>query len=509
MSGEVQYPSNWSPYALKNFAGGLNVGDAETQGNQLREAMNVELPTKNGAIQNRKGYRNMLVNDVGGIPTPVIDGSLEVTTQQPTSVAETTATGNGTIVNLGMSNPTAHGVCWLPSTLSNIYAHTSGNSSYNDKTIIDNDKEYLYVFGSNNNVGCDIYKLTDPESPTYITNFTYNPYQTQSITIGAIKGDYLYVCDYSYLITINISNREAPVVVRRDYARLNGSSYSISNTYSEMVIRGNYLYYNTRGICIWDISTQSLPVEAGNQTSVSTRACTGITVSEDGNTVYLISYQSSTSGTNGLHIYNATDKTNITHTSYLPMASPHRCDIDMETNVVYIGGQHYNGDVDSEINIVNVSDSSSSSIISEIDLSGEETTCIYFDKANKLLYFLDSRHYLHLYSVSDNTNPVFISKVDTGYSHTQACLYEEENLFYKAGRSPASPSGYTIFGFRNSIPTIDDDHTDEGSTSAIGAFTSAITGLTEDTLYSIRAYATNIFSTAYGETKYFTTETPE
>ena len=52
-------------------------------------------------------------------------------------------------------------------------------------------------------------------------------------------------------------------------------------------------------------------------------------------------------------------------------------------------------------------------------------------------------------------------------------------------------------------PTIDDSHTVDGG--GAGAFTSNITGLTENTTYYVRAYATSSAGTVYGETKTFKT----
>ncbi len=52
-------------------------------------------------------------------------------------------------------------------------------------------------------------------------------------------------------------------------------------------------------------------------------------------------------------------------------------------------------------------------------------------------------------------------------------------------------------------PTVSDSHTTDGS--GIGSFTSNITGLTENTTYYVRAYATNSKGTSYGEQKSFTT----
>ncbi len=52
-------------------------------------------------------------------------------------------------------------------------------------------------------------------------------------------------------------------------------------------------------------------------------------------------------------------------------------------------------------------------------------------------------------------------------------------------------------------PTIADSKTTDGS--GIGTFTSSISGLTQSTLYYVRAYATNSQGTSYGEERMFTT----
>ena len=54
-------------------------------------------------------------------------------------------------------------------------------------------------------------------------------------------------------------------------------------------------------------------------------------------------------------------------------------------------------------------------------------------------------------------------------------------------------------------PTTANSKTTNGAVSATGAFTSNITGLTPNTLYHVRAYATNTAGTAYGEDVTFTT----
>ncbi|MCC6156218.1 MAG: hypothetical protein IT367_20800, partial [Candidatus Hydrogenedentes bacterium] len=54
-------------------------------------------------------------------------------------------------------------------------------------------------------------------------------------------------------------------------------------------------------------------------------------------------------------------------------------------------------------------------------------------------------------------------------------------------------------------PTLSDNKTVDGPISEPGSFTSSITGLTQGTLYHVRAYATNDVGTVYGEDVTFTT----
>jgi hypothetical protein len=55
-------------------------------------------------------------------------------------------------------------------------------------------------------------------------------------------------------------------------------------------------------------------------------------------------------------------------------------------------------------------------------------------------------------------------------------------------------------------PTLADNSADEGAASATGAFTSNMTGLSPNTTYYVRAYATNTAGTSYGNEVNFTTD---
>lgn len=69
------------------------------------------------------------------------------------------------------------------------------------------------------------------------------------------------------------------------------------------------------------------------------------------------------------------------------------------------------------------------------------------------------------------------------------------------GGSQISEKGVCWSTLQN--PTIIDSHTSDGT--GMGSFTSQITGLTPNTPYIVRAYATNSSGTAYGDEKSFTT----
>jgi hypothetical protein len=67
----------------------------------------------------------------------------------------------------------------------------------------------------------------------------------------------------------------------------------------------------------------------------------------------------------------------------------------------------------------------------------------------------------------------------------------------------ASVTAYGVCWSTATAPTLDDSYTEDGTGAE--EFTSALTGLTANTKYYVRAYATNAVGTAYGPTQEFTT----
>lgn len=68
-----------------------------------------------------------------------------------------------------------------------------------------------------------------------------------------------------------------------------------------------------------------------------------------------------------------------------------------------------------------------------------------------------------------------------------------------------NPTAYGVCWSTNTAPTILNSKTDKGATSTTGAFTASMTGLSGNTTYYVRAFATNTAGTSYGTEVSFTT----
>ena len=87
-----------------------------------------------------------------------------------------------------------------------------------------------------------------------------------------------------------------------------------------------------------------------------------------------------------------------------------------------------------------------------------------------------------------------ISSIDTVTAKSGGNIFSE-------GSDPITARG--VCWSRTTTPTIADNKTNDGTGS--GSFSSSIIGLTKGTYYAVRAYATNVNGTAYGQVESFTT----
>ncbi|MCP4711620.1 MAG: hypothetical protein GY869_23625, partial [Planctomycetes bacterium] len=102
------------------------------------------------------------------------------------------------------------------------------------------------------------------------------------------------------------------------------------------------------------------------------------------------------------------------------------------------------------------------------------------------------------------TLPTLITMAPDPYYITPNSASGGGNVTYDGG-APVTVRG--VCWSESANPTTSDSHTTNGTGSYPGLFASAITELTPNTLYHVRAYATNIVGTAYGDDITFETKT--
>ena len=126
----------------------------------------------------------------------------------------------------------------------------------------------------------------------------------------------------------------------------------------------------------------------------------------------------------------------------------------------------------------------------------------------------NTTYYVRAYATTDITTTYSESKTFTtstglpSVSTTAATNVKASTAVL--GGNVIDNGGYTLsargvcWSSTTTTPTITDSHTSE--VVAVGSFSSQLTGLSANTTYFVRAYATNTIGTSYGETVSFTTQ---
>lgn len=467
MSGNVNFPKNWRPYEIRNFAGGLNVGDSEVQPNELREAENMELAPK-GAIKSRKGYRDC-------IPDNVTD-NLAVSTQEVTDILATTATGNGTITSLGMLNPTAHGVVYVGSAtpITNTLKDSATSYAGQDIHVSGN---YAFIVSNQTNIGMTVWDITDKENIAYETLYSLAVTSDDGLYI---EGDYAYICwldgTYPKLDIVDISDPTAPSHV----ATYTGDQH---NAFYSVKVSGNYAYISAHDkVRIIDITTKASPVAKGY---VSFAYSWGL-IDVYGDYLYV----GDRSGTIGLRIIDISDKDNPAEVGFLATTSA-AYDVTYKDDVVYVSAS-------GKLHIIDVSTKTAPS---ELTSFAVDTDTRSNGIVGDLLYVAQSGGFT-VYDIRNPSVPILLETY-TGASGLNPKIYTVETYIYLL---LASGTWQIVESVENvDTPTTSDGSTDEGGISSLSAFTSSVTGLVTATYYKVRAYATNTYNTVYGEVVTFET----
>jgi len=394
-----------------------------------------------------------------------------VTTQAVTSITQTTATGNGNVTSLGDPNPTQHGVCWntggtptiadsktTDGAVSTIGAFTSSITSLSA-----NKTYYVRAYVTNTagtTYGTEVSFTTAPEPPTVTTQAVTSIAETTATGNGTIT----------------------------DLGKPNPTQHGVC--------------WNTGGTpTIADSKT-----EEGAVVAIGAFTC-GITSLSPNTTYYVRAYATNTAGTSygdevsftsgpepatvttqavtDIEMYTATGNGNVTD---LGAPNPTQHGVCWNT-----GGTPTIADSKTTDGAVSAIGAFTSSITS---LSANTT---YYVRA----YVTNAAGTTYGTEVSFTTDPEppTVTTQDVS-SITQTTATGNGNI---TDLGKPNPTQHGVCWNTGGTPTTADDHTEEGAVAATGAFTSSITSLNLYTTYYVRAYATNVAGTSYGEEVLFKT----
>ena len=394
-----------------------------------------------------------------------------VTTQDVDNIGTTTATGNGNITDLGAPNPTQHGVCW---------------STTANPTIADSKKEE----GSVSATGSFTSNMSglSPDTTYYVRAFATNTAKT------------------SYGNQVSFTSRvQAPTVATQAVTGI-GTTTATGN--------GNITGLGApppteHGVC-WN--TEGSPTTADNKTTDGAVAATGaftsnITGLSRNTTYYVRAYATDVAGT----FYG--NEVSFTTSAQVPTVTTQDVDNIGTTTATGNGNITDLGAPDPTQHGVCWNTRKSPTIAdSKTEEGAAHATGAFTSNMTELSP--NTTYYVRAYA-TDTVGTSYGNQVSFT-SSTQAPTVTTQDVD-NIGTTTATGNGnITDLGAPNPTqhgvcwsttanPTIADSKKEEGSVSATGSFTSNMSGLSPDTTYYVRAYATNTAGISYGTQVSFTT----
>jgi len=325
-----------------------------------------------------------------------------------------------------------------------------------------------YAYVADGNSGLQIINISTPSNPT-LTG-TYN---TSDYAYGVyVSGNYAYVADgNSGLQIINISTPSNPTLT---------GTYNTSGHAYGVYVSGNYAYVadGDSGLQIINISTPSSPTLTGAYNTPG--FANGIYVSE--NYAYIADDFSS------LQIINVSTPSSPTLTGTYNVSG--------YANGVYVSGNYaYVASGMSGLKVINISTPSNPTLIGTCDDPGSAHG-VYV--SGNYAYVADDHSGLKIIDVEISPPTLVTNAVsDIGFT-TATC---GGNVIENGDGIGVIARG--VCWNTSANPTTANSKTSNGT--GTGSFLSYLTGLNPGTTYFVRAYATNIFGTAYGDNETFTT----
>ena len=392
-----------------------------------------------------------------------------VTTQAVTGISATTATGNGNITSLGAPNPTQHGVCW----------NTTGNPSTSDSKT---------EMGSTSTTGAFTSAMTSlmPNTKYYVKAYATN-------IVGTVYGDQVeFTTDKSLAIaTQSVSN------ITANSATGNANIIELGETNPTQ-----------HGIC-WN--TTSNPTTSNYKTELGATSATGaFTSSITGLSPYTVYYVKAYATDSKGTVYG--NEVNFTTLPIAPVISTQNATNISTTTATGNGNISNLGNPSASQYGVCWNTTGNPSISDNKTQQGIPSGTGSFTSSITGLT-PNTSYYVKAYATYV-TGTVYGQEVSfTTYQipvvTTQAASFINATFANVSGAITVigNPTP-TQFGFcwnTTGTPTIDDSKIENGSVSTIVDYTSILTGLTPNTTYYVRAYATNSLGTAYGNEVSFKT----
>ena len=429
-----------------------------------------------GATYYARAYAtNAVGTSYGSVITFTTLNAPTVSTQAVTSITGTTATGNGTITNLGIpASVTDYGVCWSSS---NATPTTADSKAGNGATLA---------------------------TGTFTSTIT-------GLTAGATYYVRAYATNStgtSYGSVVTFTTLNAPTVTTQAATSITATTATGNGTITSLGIPASVTDY---GVC-WS-SSNATPTttdsKAGNGATLATGTFTStITGLTAGTTYYARAYATNSAGTSYGNVvtFTALNAPTVTTQAATSIAGTTATGNGTITSLGIPASVTDYGVCWSSSNATPTTTDSKASNGATL-ATGTFTSTITGLTAGTTYY---ARAYATNSAGTSYGNVVTFTALNAPTVTTQAATSITGTTATGNGTItnlgiPASVTDYGVcWSSSNATPTTTDSKASNGATLATGTFTSTITGLTAGATYYARAYATNSAGTSYGNVVTFT-----
>ena len=432
-----------------------------------------------------------------------------VTTSNVTSVGSTTATCGGNVTSNGGAAVTAKGVCWSTSPLPSISdSHTndgSGNGSFTSQItgLTPNTNYYVRAYATNSagtgygtvcifTTTCGDFNVTISGNDTIYTGQSTtltasgaNSYQWNTGATGAsitvsptttttytVTGTNSYGCSTTASVTVVVLS-PVPTVTTNTVTNIGSTMAACGGN----VIASGVSAVTAKGVC-WSISPMPSISDGHTNDGSGTGTFTSqITSLAPSTTYYVRAYATNSAGTGYGQIRTFTTACGSVNVIISGNTTIY---LGQSTTLTASGASSYQWNTGATSASITVSPTSTTTYT----VTG--TTSNGCSGTSSVTVTVNSQ----VPTITTNT-------VTNIGSNTATC---GGNVTFNGG-SAVTAKG--VCWSTSPVPSISDSHTNDGSGNT--AFTSQMTGLTPNTTYYVRAYATNSVGTGYGQILSFTT----